>query len=379
MEGNRRPSTCLAMPFNNLPPSRPPGQPNKPPLLKPRKVRGGVKLPQGQGIGVKPANPDQPAPVQSWAAQRWGRLVEQVATGPSLLEGLEYAASGQTKRLVVQRGMIDGSVQGREFRAYVSRLEFPTFTEEQWNGVVVAFADSAIYSAKLLSGEVPANIEDVFAPLGLKLFPTDPADVKASCTCGHETPWCKHVCCVAHLFSAKLSTDPFLMFVLRGIETDDLRERVRQKRVVVGAATGSMPVYSQRVNGASDLVSPPLDQSIASFYEAGDQLGSLETPIVLPAVSHPLLRRLGPSPFLSAPFPLVGLLASCYETISAETIAEAEKSSHDALVEPSAGSEDDADVDENEGETPPPPVSDDVFGDFGSDFGDSSGELEDGV
>lgn len=374
------------MPFQNLPPSRPqgqPGQPSKPPLLKPRKVRGGVKLPVGQGIGIKPASPDQPAPVQSWAAQRWGRLVEQVATGPSLLEGLEYAASGQTKRLVVQRGMIDGSVQGREFRAYVSRLEFPTFTEEQWNGVVVAFADSAIYSAKLLSGEVPANIEDVFAPLGLKLFPTDPAEVKASCTCGHDSPWCKHVCCVAHLFSAKLSTDPFLMFVLRGIETEDLRERVRQKRVVVGAATGSMPVYSQRVNGASDLVSPPLDQSIASFYEAGEQLASLETPIALPPVSHPLLRRLGPSPFLSAPFPLVGLLASCYETISAETIAEAEKSNQDALSEAVTDSADDLGDDGESSQAAPPPVSDDVFGDFtphaDDEFGDGSGDLSDGV
>jgi uncharacterized Zn finger protein len=315
--------------FQNNPPFRNPGQSGVPapkqPLLRPRKVRGGVKLPLGQGIGVKPAQTaDQVAPppsTQSWAAQRWGRFVEQVAPGESLLEGLEYASNGQTKRLIIQAGLVDGSVQGREFRAYVSRLEMPTFKEEQWAEVVAALADSAIYSAKLLSGEVPANIEDIFAPLGLKLFPAEAADVKATCTCGHPTPWCKHVCCVAHLFAARLSSDPFLMFVLRGIETDDLRERLRQKRVVVGAATGSAPVYSQRISGASDVSSPPLDQSLASFYEAGDQLATLETPIAPPPVSHPLLRRLGPSPFLSAPFPLVGLLASCYETISAETIS----------------------------------------------------------
>lgn len=303
----------------------------KQPLLRPRKVRGGVKLPLGQGIGVKPPKAEgegsaeaAPAPVQSWAAQRWGRFVEQLAAGESLIEGLEYASNGQTKRLLIQHGLIDGSVQGREFRAYVSRIELPVFSEERWAEVVAALADSAIYSAKLLSGEVPANIEDIFAPLGLKLFPTDAADVKVSCTCGHSSPWCKHVCCVAHLFAAKLSSDPFLMFVLRGIDSDDLRERLRQKRVVVGAATGSAPVYLQRISGASDVSSAPLEQSMGSFYEAGD-LASLETPIAPPPVSHPLLRRLGPSPFLSAPFPLVGLLASCYETISAETIAGAEQ------------------------------------------------------
>jgi uncharacterized Zn finger protein len=362
-----------ALSFQNNFPPRSAGQPGIPapkaPLLRPRKVRGGVKLAAGQGVGIKAPEPGpdgQPAqnspPPQSWAAQRWGRFVEQVAPGANLAEGLDYALQGQTKRLSVQAGMIDASVQGREFRAYVTRLEFATFKEEQWHAVVAALADSAIYSAKLLSGEVPANIEDIFAPLGLKLFPSEPGDVKSTCTCGpretvatpipggvaidgqpmmqpalpessppipaapHSTSWCKHGCCVAHLFAARLSSDPFLMFVLRGIEAEDLRERLRQKRVVVGAATGSMPVYSQRISGASDVSSPPLDQSLQGFYDAGESLASLETPIMLPPVSHPLLRRLGSSPFLSAPFPLVGLLASCYETISAETIEAAQRS-----------------------------------------------------
>ncbi|MFG0282815.1 MAG: hypothetical protein ACF8R7_00190 [Phycisphaerales bacterium JB039] len=39
-----------------------------------------------------------------------------------------------------------------------------------------------------------------------------------------------------------------------------------------------------------------------------------------PEVSHPLLRRLGPSPFEDGKFPLVGLLASCYEYISEVTL-----------------------------------------------------------
>lgn len=347
-----------------------PGQPGVPapkqPLLRPRKVRGGVKLPLGQGIGVKPApTPEAPAPepTQSWAAQRWGRYVEQIAEGACMVEGLEYASIGQTKRLTIQPGLIDGSVQGREFRAYVARMELSVFKEEQWAEVVASLADSAIYSAKLLSGEVPANIEDIFAPLSLKLFPADVVDVKASCTCGHPTPWCKHVCCIAHLFAARLSSDPFLMFVLRGIETDDLRERLRQKRVVVGAATGSAPVYSQRISGASDISSTPLDHSMANFYDAGEGLSTLETPISLPAVSHPLLRRLGPSPFLSAPFPLVGLLASCYETISAETIAAAE-----SVPQVEAGDELVGDGDE---------AVDEVGDEVGSEMGEPDAEAPD--
>ena len=42
-------------------------------------------------------------------------------------------------------------------------------------------------------------------------------------------------------------------------------------------------------------------------------------PRVAPEVDKPLLRRLGASPF-EARFPLVGLLATCYELVSEQTV-----------------------------------------------------------
>ena len=30
---------------------------------------------------------------------------------------------------------------------------------------------------------------------GIKLVPTEPSEIQASCTCGHPTPLCKHACC----------------------------------------------------------------------------------------------------------------------------------------------------------------------------------------
>jgi hypothetical protein len=45
-------------------------------------------------------------------------------------------------------------------------------------------------------------------------------------------------------------------------------------------------------------------------------------PISTPDVSHPLLRRMGASPFQGAKFPMVGLLATCYDVISQEMVRE---------------------------------------------------------
>src|SRR5690606_31706193 len=68
--------------------------------------------------------------------------------------------------------------------------------------------------------------------------------------------------------------------------------------------------------------SPPLEASIEDFWEAGPALESFETPLRKPEVSYALLRRLGPSPFTEGRFPLVGLLATCYNSVSRSALQE---------------------------------------------------------
>src|SRR5207253_2574024 len=69
---------------------------------------------------------------------------------------------------------------------------------------------------------------------------------------------------------------------------------------------------------------PPLEQTLETFWDSGSGLDRLDLPIEPPPVSHPLLRRLGPSPFAAGGFPLVGLLATCYEQISESVLSEEE-------------------------------------------------------
>lgn len=334
--------------------SQPPNAGNAPApkqLLHPRRVRGGVKLTGGAVEGPT-----------LWAAQRWLRLAEQVAIGSRLAEGLEYAKLGQTKRLANTPGKIEASVQGRADRPYTVSISLSVIPEPGWEPVVESMAAGAIYAAKLLSGELPTNIEDVFAPRGLKLFPTEPAELTVSCTCAEHTQglqspaaadapaeprpdgpapdprWCKHLCCVAYLIAQRLATEPFLMFSLRGLDGRELLERLRDRRAAAGAPPGDrQPVYVQHISGVTDNPGEPLEQLIARFWDSGPELAEVDLPLGPPPVSHPLLRRLGQSPF-QAQFPLVGLLASCYETIShaaREEAAGSDAQPDDANPDPS--------------------------------------------
>lgn len=269
--------------------------------MHPRRVRGGVRL------GRKDAEL-----AASWAAQRVIRLIESGAAPEAVREGLEYARSGQTKAFTITPGKIDALVQGRAERAYQTKLTLATIAAEGWDKATVAMAEQASYSARLLGGEVPSNIEDAFAPAGLRLFPASLEEMTSTCSCGHPTPWCKHAACAAYLLADKLAADAFVMFELRGIGRADLMDRLRAGRSVTPAGIEA-PVYIPTAHGDGSV---PLAEAVDRFWEAGPELELVDLPVEPPTVSHALLRRLGPSPFPESRFPLVGLLATCYDVVS---------------------------------------------------------------
>ncbi|MBX3381662.1 MAG: hypothetical protein KF805_16325 [Phycisphaeraceae bacterium] len=312
----------------------------KPLPLKPRRVRGGVKISTTEQASLWS---------ESWPAQRWVRIIEQAAPGKRAVDGLEYASLGQTKSLIIEHSSFVASVQGRAERPYQVKFQIEPLTPEQWEKVGGVMTDQAVYAAKLLAGDLPANIEDVFVPLGLKLFPTEASEITFSCTCADfqaeertrnaqkaagEAPgpllWCKHGACAAYLLAQRLAGDPFVMFKLRGLDGQELLERLRHSRAVANSSKTNPSVYAGRVPGVSDT-GPVAFEATRDFWELDSEIENLEAPIVPPPVSHPLLRRLGPSPLVGlakaggeAPpsFPLVGLLASCYEVISEATLRE---------------------------------------------------------
>lgn len=301
------------------------------PTMHPRKVRGGLKLASKVG------------PVSiAWAGQRWMRLVEEHAPNDNIQEGLEYARLGQTRTLQMNVagsaapgavGLITARVQGRMPNAYAVEVRIATIAFEHWEKVTEALAHEARHMASLLSGEVPANIEDVFAPAGLRLFPHEVSDVAVRCSCGYAEradggPWCKHACCVMAIIAERLGQDPFLIFSLRGLTKEDLLDRLRQRRAIAGVARAGtpgapssadrpLPAYSPRLPGVSDVEVPPIEQMLEKFWDQPPELRSLDLALRAPEVAHPLLRRLGASPFPPGRFPLVGLLATCYDVIGA--------------------------------------------------------------
>lgn len=274
---------------------------------KPRRVRGGVR-----------SIAKQFPPALSWAGTRWLDVITRCAREHDLRDGFEYARAGQTRSLDVEPGRIIASVQGRAVRPYKVVVQVETFTDEAWDAAVASLSAQALFSGKVLAGEMTEDVVEHLASIGMTLFPRGPADVIAACTAPNETPWCKHACCTAILVAEAIDRDPMLLLQLRGMPAAELIERLRDHRTgVTGASAVSTPT-----SGATlvEEPSPPLESVLDEFWDAGPGLAEVETPLRAPEVSHPLLRRLGPSPFTDGRFPLVGLLATCYDTLSAAAL-----------------------------------------------------------
>jgi uncharacterized Zn finger protein len=296
-----------------------PLRPHPRPLpTKPRRVSGGIRLKRKEG--------EEPASVPE---RRIMRLLELSAGPNAIEEGTEYARLGQTRTLAVEPGLVRASVQGRRTRAYDVQLHVDAFTPQQWDQVADQLNEQPHIAAEVLGGRLPQDVEEVFKPLGLSLLPASPDAVKITTTCP-DTPnglaegggWAKHACCVMLLLAERIAADPSVVFKLRGLPDGELAERMSHRRLLSAGGANPKPIYQPRVEGASDAAIPEGEALLERFWESPTDLDALDLALEPPPVPTPMLRRLGPSPFEDAKFPLVGLLATCYEVARERLLKE---------------------------------------------------------
>ena len=129
------------------------------PRSRPRAVEGGLKAHSTRGAIAK-----------TWWSERFIEVLEGIGLGNRLARGRSYARTGQVISMDVGPGSVTAQVQGSRPRPYRVRIGLTAFGKSEWAQAERSLAGNAWYTAMLLSGEMPDDIEDVFAGLGLSLF-----------------------------------------------------------------------------------------------------------------------------------------------------------------------------------------------------------------
>ena len=195
------------------------------PPARPIRVDGGIKARSKRGaIG------------EQWWSRRFISVLESYGMSGRLARGRSYARAGQVLDFELSQGKVTARVQGSRVRPYQVRIGVLPLTTAQWRRVQDRLASQALFRAKLLAGEMPHEIEEVFAECGTPLFPRSPADLDMHCSCPDWEVPCKHLAAVCYVLAEEFDRDPFGMLAWRGKARDELLAALRQIQAAGPAA-----------------------------------------------------------------------------------------------------------------------------------------------
>ncbi len=227
---------------------------------------------------------------REWWAQRWLDLLDSYRFKKRLERARNYARQGNVLGIQFKGSKVLAHVQGTEPEPYQVSLFLEPFTDEQWGYVIETMSQRAIFAAKLLAGEMPPNIEEVFTANGLSLFPFTLSDVRSKCSCPDKANPCKHVGAIYYQLGDRFSEDPFVLFQLRGRTKDQIITALRElrgKRVEIP--------NPQTPSLQSPTSSPQHLLKINSFWQYNEPLESTLV-VIAPSTSETILEVLGPIP-----------------------------------------------------------------------------------
>jgi len=297
---------------------------------------------------------------KNWWARRWISVLESFGWSNRLQRGRSYARYGNVLEVVVAPGEVRAKVQGSRARPYRVTIRVKPLDDAEWEKVTSAMAEQAVFAARLLAGEMPENIEEVFTRNRVSLFPSSGRDIVTTCSCPDWANPCKHVAAVYYVLGQEFDRDPFLLFLLRGRSRDGLMAALRAKRMQAecpgvdrrpsprraaapakhdcaasrqgaeGVGGGCTGTWSGAGNGARDDGQAVLEAVFASTeaFWAGDvrKVEALPVSVSPPVVPGAIAKRLGvPRPWRSSRdfdegrFAVV--LADYYKTVSREALS----------------------------------------------------------
>jgi len=264
------------------------------PKSTPIRKEGGIKAKSGSKLGG-----------ERWWAKRWVAVLDSFNLGARLTRGRSYARSGQVLSIDIAPGVVTARVQGSRATPYTVTIKLAPLSPQAWERVIAELAGRAIFLAKLLAGEMPAEIEEAFQAAGTPLFPAKSRDLTTDCSCPDWSNPCKHIAAVYYLLGEEFDRDPFLIFTLRGLPRETLLDRLR---AVAGTAEPAAPIRQ--------LPPEPLASDATAFWSGTPPTGDLAADAHPSAVAAPLLRRLGDFPFWRGAESVLAALAPGYAEVA---------------------------------------------------------------
>ncbi len=233
-------------------------------------------------------------PTREWWVLRWLELLDSYRFKKRLERAQNYAREGNILSIEFKGAQVLAKVQGSEPEPYQVSLSLDPFSKEDWNYVIELMSQKAKFSALLLAGEMPEDIEEVFTKSGLNLFPFTLSDIRSRCTCPDKANPCKHIGAVYYQLADRFSEDPFVLLQLRGRTKAEILKKLRQLRARKTGKAANIAKSKRKAKAKGKQAGLSLEAS--KFWEYNHPLNSSLVVIAPPPETQTPLDILGNIP-----------------------------------------------------------------------------------
>lgn len=189
-----------------------------------------------------------------------------------LPRGRTYVRNGSVVDLQITPGAITARVQGSSL--YTEKITIRPLAPEKWRAIKAACSGKVTSLVGLLQGKLPDEVLRVITDRATGLFPA-PGEITLGCSCPDSASLCKHLAAVLYGVGARLDQTPELLFVLRGVNHQEL-------------ITEALDAVSRGVKGESGEAEAGAlsDGDLADVF--GIDIGSGDEPVKNPTPAAPL-------------------------------------------------------------------------------------------
>jgi uncharacterized Zn finger protein len=197
-----------------------------------------------RGRSVAPVRIEGRTIARSFWGQAWCANLERYSDYENRLpRGRSYVRNGSVLDLQIGKGDIAAMVAGSDL--YKITIAIAPVKIARWKAICRDCAGTIDSLVELLQGRLAKGVMDRVCREGDGLFPA-PGEIKLSCSCPDWAGMCKHVAAALYGVGARLDEKPNLLFVLRGVNENELIASAGQDLPLSKATPSAAKVLDDR-------------------------------------------------------------------------------------------------------------------------------------
>ncbi len=187
-----------------------------------RRAKSNKKMEQlrKKGLDVQPIEIEGRKIARTFWGKAWCDHLEKFSDYSNRLpRGRTYVRNGSVCHLKIEKGSITAFVTGSSL--YEIEVKISPLSRSRWKTIKKNCEGQVGSLLELLQGKISKQVMEIVTDPNKGIFPS-PKEIRLNCSCPDWANMCKHVAAVLYGIGARFDQQPELLFLLRGVNHNDL-------------------------------------------------------------------------------------------------------------------------------------------------------------